>query len=115
MKKISVIIPCYNEEQSINEMYIRLKNIFSKDLKNYDYEIIYVDDYSKGQTRKEIERICNLDSRVKAVFNARNFGFDRNVFQSYQYASGDCAFMLFGDLQDPLSYCQNCEKMGVGL
>ncbi len=101
MKKISVIIPCYNEEQSINEMYIRLKNIFSKDLKNYDYEIIYVDDYSKDQTRKEIERICNLDSRVKAVFNARNFGFDRNVFQSYQYASGDCAFMLFGDLQDP--------------
>ena len=54
MKKISVIIPCYNEEQSINEMYIRLKNIFSKDLKNYDYEIIYVDDYSKDQTRKEI-------------------------------------------------------------
>lgn len=101
MKKVSVIIPCYNEEKSVFEMYSRLKKIFSTELSYYDYEIIYVDDYSKDNTRSEIEKLCVDDLKVKAVFNARNFGFDRNVFQAFQYASGDCAFMIFGDLQDP--------------
>ena len=101
MKTISVVIPCYNEEKSIREMYHRLKKIFEEELTQYDYEIIYVDDFSKDNTRAEIEKLCAEDKKVKAVFNARNFGFDRNVFQSYQYATGDCAFMLFGDLQDP--------------
>lgn len=101
MKKISVVIPCYNEENSVLEMYNRLKKVFIDSLPNYEYEIIYVDDYSTDSTRYEIEKLCEEDSCVKAVFNARNFGFDRNVFQAYQYATGDCAFMIFGDLQDP--------------
>lgn len=101
MKTISVVIPCYNEEKSVAELYERLKKVFENDLPAYDYEIIYVDDYSKDRTRDEIKKLCDVDSKVKAVFNARNFGFDRNVFQSYSYATGDCAFMLFGDLQDP--------------
>lgn len=101
MKTISVVIPCYNEEKSVAELCERLKKVFENDLPAYDYEIIYVDDYSKDRTRDEIKKLCDVDSKVKAVFNARNFGFDRNVFQSYSYATGDCAFMLFGDLQDP--------------
>lgn len=101
MKKISVVIPCYNEENSVLEMYSRLKKTFTDKLINYEYDIIYVDDYSTDSTRAKIEKLCAEDSCVKAVFNARNFGFDRNVFQAYQYATGDCAFMLFGDLQDP--------------
>lgn len=101
MKTISVVIPCYNEEKSIFEMYERLRNVFSNELPDYDYEIIYVDDFSTDDTRRKIEELCKKEHRVKAVFNARNFGFDRNVFQSYQYATGDCAFMIFGDLQDP--------------
>ena len=101
MKKISVVIPCYNEELSVMKMYARLKKIFSEELSRYDYEIIYVDDYSVDHTREYIEELCSKDTKVKAVFNAKNFGFDRNVFQSFQYASGDCVFMIFGDLQDP--------------
>ena len=101
MKKISVIIPCYNEENSIDEMYNRLKKIFLESLNQYDYEIIYVDDFSQDNTRYKISELCKKDPKVKAVFNAKNFGFDRNVFESYRYASGDCAFMIFGDLQDP--------------
>ena len=96
MKKISVIIPCYNEEKSIDEMYTRLLAIFNDELPQYDYEIIYVDDFSRDMTRQKISKLCEQDKNVKAVFNAKNFGFDRNVFQAYQYASGDCAFMLFG-------------------
>ena len=84
-KKISVVIPCYNEEKTVKEIYDRLLYIFTTELKHYDYEIIYVDDYSKDNTREEIRKVCNLDCNVGGVFNARNFGFHRNVFQSYQY------------------------------
>ena len=100
-KKISVVIPCYNEEKTVKEIYERLISIFSSELKCYDYEIIFVDDFSKDNTREEIRKVCKLNHKVGGVFNARNFGFHRNVFQSYQYATGDCVFMMFGDLQDP--------------
>lgn len=101
MKKISVVVPCYNEEKTINEMYNRIKKIFTEELKEYCYELIYVDDYSKDSTRDKIRILCMQDTHVKAVFNASNFGFSRNVFSSFQEATGDAVFMVFGDLQDP--------------
>ena len=101
MKTISVTIPCWSEEKSVRQMYDRLTKVFREQLPQYDYEIIYVDDYSPDNTRVEIRKLCNEDKRVKAVFNARNFGFTRNVFATLQYGSGDATFMLFGDLQDP--------------
>lgn len=100
-KKISVVIPCYNEEKSIDIMYNRLIDVFSERLPRYNFEIIYVDDFSTDNTRDRIELLCEKDKRVKAVFNARNFGFHRNVFSSLSYGSGDAVFLLFGDLQDP--------------
>lgn len=101
MKKISVTIPCWSEEKSVRQMYDRLTKVFREQLPQYDYEIIYVDDYSPDNTRAEIRKLCLEDKRVKAVFNARNFGFTRNVFASLLYGTGDATFMLFGDLQDP--------------
>lgn len=100
-KTISVTIPCWSEEKSIRQMYDRLVKVFREQLSQYDYEIIYVDDYSPDNTRAEIRKLCKEDKKVKAVFNARNFGFSRNVFATMQYGSGDATFMLFGDLQDP--------------
>lgn len=82
-------------------MYERLTKIFREQLPQYDYEIIYVDDYSPDNTRSEIRKLCTEDKHVKAVFNARNFGFNRNVFATMQYGSGDATFLIFGDLQDP--------------
>ncbi len=101
MKKITVTIPCWSEEKSVNQMYERLTAVFSSSLPQYDYEIIFVDDYSPDNTRAEIRKLCERDNHVKAVFNARNFGFTRNVFASLLYGDGDATFMLFGDLQDP--------------
>lgn len=101
MKTISVTIPCWSEEKSVRQMYERLTKIFREQLSRYDYEIIYVDDYSPDNTRNEIRKLCAEDKHVKAVFNARNFGFSRNVFASLLYGTGDATFMLFGDLQDP--------------
>ena len=100
MKTISVVIPCYNEERCVDEMYSRLMAVLEEE-PEYDYEIIFVDDFSSDHTRDKIEALCRIDKNVKAVFNARNFGFTRNVFQSMLYASGDAVFLLFGDLQDP--------------
>ena len=101
MKTISVTIPCWSEEKSIRQMYDRLMKVFHDQLPQYDYEIIFVDDYSPDNTRNEIRKLCQEDHKVKAVFNAINFGFNRNVFATMQYGSGDATFMLFGDLQDP--------------
>ncbi|MCP1108672.1 glycosyltransferase family 2 protein [Ohessyouella blattaphilus] len=100
-KLISVVIPCYNEEQSIDKMYDRITKVFKDQLSAYRYEIIFVDDYSQDETRTKIEELCMKDKNVKAVFNARNFGFHRNVFSSLTYGKGDAVFLLFGDLQDP--------------
>ena len=101
MKKISVVIPSYNEEKSVRLMYDRLNTVFRTHLPQYDYEMIFVDDYSTDGTRDAIRVLAGEDKRVKAVFNARNFGFHRNVFSALTYGSGDATFMLFGDLQDP--------------
>lgn len=102
MKKISVTIPCWSEEKSVRQMYERLTKVFQEQLPQYDYEIIYVDDYSPDNTQGEIRRLCQEDpAHVKGVFNARNFGFNRNVFATMQYGMGDATFLIFGDLQDP--------------
>lgn len=101
MKTISVTIPCWAEEKSVRQMYERLTKVFREQLPQYNYEIIYVDDCSPDNTRGEIRKLCEEDKHVKGVFNARNFGFSRNVFASLLYGSGDATFMLFGDLQDP--------------
>ena len=101
MKTINVTIPCWSEEKSVRQMYDRLTKVFREQLPQYDYEIIYVDDYSPDHTRDEIQKICAEDKRVKAVFNARNFGFNRNVFATMLYGKGDATFLIFGDLQDP--------------
>ena len=111
MKKISVVIPCYNEENSVNELYERLQSVFINSLQKYTYEIIFVDDYSKDNTRNKIRNLCKIDEHVKAVFNAKNFGFHRNVFECFKYASGDCAFLIFGDLQDPPELLPDFVKM----
>lgn len=100
-KTISVVVPCYNEGQSVIAMYDRLTAVFENSLPSYNFEIIYADDFSSDDTRDLIRELAKKDSRVKGVFNARNFGFHRNVFSSLTYGSGDATFLLFGDLQDP--------------
>ena len=101
MKKISVTIPTYSDEKCVPVMYERLTKVFTEQLPNYDYEIIFVDDYSPDSTREVIREYCAKDKHVKAVFNARNFGYTRNVFATMQYGTGDATFLLFSDLQDP--------------
>lgn len=101
--KISVVVPCYNEEHSIRELYEVVSGMFTAggSLEEYDYELILADDYSKDRTREMIRQLCSEDRHVRAVFNIANFGFSRNVFSALQEADGDAVFLVFGDLQDP--------------
>ena len=74
MKKISIMVPTYNEEENVELMYEALKNVFEKELKSYQYEILFIDNKSKDKTRELIRKICRKDKNVKAIFNAQNFG-----------------------------------------
>ncbi|MCI2048239.1 MAG: glycosyltransferase [Lachnospiraceae bacterium] len=100
-KKISVIVPCYNDEKSVVSLCATVREMFGGPLKDYDYDIIYADDDSADGTRAKVRELCAADRHVRAVFNMANFGFSRNVFSALQESDGDAAFLVFGDLQDP--------------
>jgi dolichol-phosphate mannosyltransferase len=105
MKKISVVTPTYNEEENISELVSRVKSIFGK-LASYDYEILIIDNCSTDKTRAIIRDLCNSDSRIKAIFNTRNFGHIRSPYYGILQSEGDATIYLASDLQDPPEYIE---------
>ena len=101
MKTITVVIPTYNEEENIPLVYERVVAIFRNELKVYQYEIQFIDNYSTDHSRKLILDLAQRDSHVRAIFNAKNFGFTRSTFYGLTQAEGDCAILLYADMQDP--------------
>ena len=101
MRTISVVIPTYNEQDNIYIAYDRVINIFNNDLKNYRYEILFIDNYSTDKSRMLISDLCDKDQNVKAIFNAKNFGFVRSTFYGLTQTTGDCTVLIFADMQDP--------------
>ena len=101
MKTVSIVIPTFNEELNIPIIYERIKKLFEDELNKLKFEIIFIDNYSLDASRSKIEEICIKDKRVKAIFNVRNFGFTRSTFYGLTQATGDCAILLFADMQDP--------------
>lgn len=102
MKKISVLIPTYNEEENVVPMSRELEKLFKEELPSYDYEIIFIDNDSSDNTRALIAGICAENSKIKAIFNARNFGQNNSPYYGLCQTSGDCAILLCADFQDPL-------------
>jgi len=102
MSKICIGIPCYNEEENINELYNELKKLMARDLPEYDYEFLFVDNKSKDNSREIIKGICKKDKHVKAIFNRVNCGPNTNGFFVLQQSEGDCTILLFADFQEPL-------------
>lgn len=100
-KIISVVIPTYNEEKNIMAVYERVSSLFQKELCNYVMQILFIDNASLDCSRELIEDLCKRDDRVQAIFNATNFGFSRSSFYGLSQAEGDCAVMLYADMQDP--------------
>jgi len=102
MKKISVLIPCYNEEKNVIPLYEAIIYILKNDLSNYDYEIVFIDNKSKDSTRDKLRFVCGLDNKVKAIFNAKNFGQFNSPYYGLCQTSGDCTILMCADFQDPV-------------
>lgn len=102
MKKVSILIPCYNEEDNIVDMVEGIKKIFKENLQNYEYEIIFIDNASEDKTREIIEKACEENKNVKAIFNVKNFGQFNSPYYGILQTEGDCTITLACDFQDPL-------------
>ena len=100
MKKISFVIPIYNEEENILELYKRLKQALTNDFRDFEYEIIFVDDGSKDRSIEVLEGLHNQDRNVKAIQFSRNFGHHIAITAGLDAANGDFVVMMDGDLQD---------------
>lgn len=100
MKKVSVVIPMYYEEEIAQECYKRVVNNLKK-LQEYEYEIIFVNDGSKDKTLAILEEIAKIDKQVKIISFSRNFGHQCAVTAGLKYVTGDAIVIMDADLQDP--------------
>ena len=100
LKKVSFIIPCYNEEEVLPLLYQRLNNV-SNELKDYECEFIFINDGSKDKTEEIIENLNKNDNRVKLYSFARNFGHQAAVSCGIHRCESDIAIIIDADLQDP--------------
>ena len=102
MKKISILIPCFNEEENVVPMSEALTELFEKELLKYKYEIIFIDNDSTDNTRTLLRKICDKNKDIKAIFNAKNFGQFKSPYYGIMQTSGDCSIILCCDFQDPI-------------
>lgn len=102
MKKISVLIPTYNEEENVIPLSEAIIEQFEKYLPLYDYEIIFIDNDSQDTTRQKILSLCNENMHIKAIFNAKNFGQFNSPFYGMMQTTGDCTICMCADFQDPV-------------
>ncbi len=102
MKKVSVVVPCYNEEENMVPISNALVNIIETKCYGYDYEIIFIDNCSTDKTISKLREICKGNKRIKAILNAKNFGQFNSPYYALCQTSGDCAIMISADFQDPV-------------
>ena len=101
MKTISILVPTYNEQDNVELVYDRVTEVMTKQLPNYAYELVFIDNGSEDRTRELIRGLCAKDKRVKAIFNARNFGYSRSHFYGLTQMTGDAVMLVHADLQNP--------------
>lgn len=102
MDKLSIIIPCFNEQEALPHVYEAINKV-SEEMKEQEFEFILIDDGSKDHTLKVIIELANSDRRVKYISFSRNFGKEAAMYAGLEYASGDYVAILDADMQDPPS------------
>ena len=100
-KLISIVTPCYNEDENIVEVYSQVKAIIEDQLDEYTYEHIFIDNASTDNTVKLLRGIASIDNNVKIIINSRNFGHIRSPVYGMMQAKGDVVILFVADLQDP--------------
>jgi len=98
-KLISIVTPCYNEEENVADIYSQVKNVMEDC--GYNYEHIFIDNASPDKTAAILTEIATQDKRIKIIVNARNFGHIRSPYYGLLQAKGDAVVMIAADLQDP--------------
>ena len=98
-KLISIITPCFNEEENAREVYQQVKDVFAK-IPAYRYEHIFIDNASTDKTASILREIAKNDLNVKVIINSRNFGTMNSYYAMFQ-CSGDAVIQVVADLQDP--------------
>lgn len=101
MKKISIVVPCYNEEKNINNFYEEMIKTLEKVKENYSYEIIFVNDGSNDQTEIEVKKVRKTDKNVILISFSRNFGKEAAIYAGLNNATGDLVALIDADLQHP--------------
>lgn len=102
MRKISILIPCFNEVENVELMSKSVENVLAEALPQYDYEILFIDNCSTDGTRDVLEKICAEDKKIKAIFNVTNFGQFNSPFYGMCQTTGDCTISMCCDFQDPV-------------
>ena len=109
MRKISIIVPTYNEEESLPILYKRLYNLMNN-MNDYNFEILFINDGSKDNTIEIIKQLRKKDERVCYVDFSRNFGKEIAMIAGLDYTTGDCVIFMDADLQDPPELIQELVK-----
>lgn len=102
LKKISILIPCYNEHDNVIPMSEAVIDVLTTKLNNYDYEIVFIDNNSEDGTQELLDGLCAANPKIRAIFNARNFGMFSSSYYGLLQTSGDCTVMLYCDFQEPV-------------
>jgi glycosyltransferase involved in cell wall biosynthesis len=100
MKSVSVLTPCYNEEDNVEEVYRRVRAVF-RQLGKYRYEHVFIDNNSSDGTVSVLKKLAARDRNVKIIANARNFGHIRSPMHAFLQCRGDAVVGIVADLQDP--------------
>ena len=101
MKKVSIMVPCYNEEENVVPMSEALVAQMEQ-LPQYDYEILFIDNCSQDKTRELLREICAKNPKIKAIFNSKNFGQFNSPYHGICQTTGDCTITVCCDFQDPV-------------
>lgn len=101
MKKVSIMVPCYNEEENVVPMSEALVKQM-EELPQYDYEILFIDNCSQDNTRPLLREICAKNPKIRAIFNSKNFGQFNSPYHGICQTTGDCTLCVCCDFQDPI-------------
>lgn len=114
MKKISILIPCYNEEENVGPISQAVVETITGELPEYDYELVFIDNDSTDQTRPILRELCRKNPKIKAIFNTKNFGQFNSPYYGLLQVTGDCVISMVADFQDPVElipkYVREWEK-----
>ena len=94
MKKISIMIPCYNEVENVGPISEAVVKIMTEELSQYDFELLFIDNCSQDGTRDKLEEICASNRKIKAIFNVTNFGQFNSPFYGMCQTTGDCTISM---------------------